>query len=410
YTKDDSNARGAHRLIPGYDTGIPMLDDVYDTRGGLIDPEQYVEAYGLALNASFDVSDALTLRSITGWRKDDSASPIDFDALAAVDFDVPAFYRNEQFSQEVQLLYDAGGPLSALVGGYYLDAKADTDFDVRIFTTLAGLTAFTQANVDTETYAVFADITYELSDQLSLAVGGRYTWDKRDADILRQNYLGGGSPVFGGAGTPLGAAATDFEGSASFEKFTPRVSLSYQPTSDHNLYASYSQGFKGGGFDPRGAGVNAPDLNGDGSLQDQEVADFLSFEPETVDSYELGYKGSLLDGALYVALAGFYMDYKDVQIPGSLPCTVAGLPSLCGVISNAGKAEFKGVEFETNARLARDVMTSGDRLSFVGSLGYIDAQYKEYITNIGGVPTDVAEYREVQNTPRWSGSGTLAYT
>src|SRR5690606_20999926 len=148
YTKDDSNARGAHRLIPGYDTGIPMLGDVYDARGGLIAPEQYVEAYGVALNASFDVSDALTLRSITGWRKDDSASPIDFDALAAVDFDVPAFYRNEQFSQEVQLLYDAGGPLSALVGGYYLDAKADTDFDVRIFTTLAGLTAFTQANVD----------------------------------------------------------------------------------------------------------------------------------------------------------------------------------------------------------------------------------------------------------------------
>src|SRR5690606_14379230 len=195
-----------------------------------------------------------------------------------------------------------------------------------------------------------------------------------------------------------------------FEKFTPRVSLSYQPTSDHNLYTSYSQGFKGGGFDPRGAGVNAPDLNGDGSLQDQEVADFLSFQPETVDSYELGYKGSLLDGALYVALAGFYMDYKDVQIPGSLPCTVAGLPSFCGVISNAGKAEFKGVEFETNARLARDFMTSGDRLSFSGSLGYIDAQYKEYITNIGGLPTDVAEYREVQNTPRWSGSGTLVYT
>jgi iron complex outermembrane receptor protein len=410
YTKDDSNARGAHRLIPGYTSGTPMLDDVYDTRGGLVDPEQYVEAYGISMNASVELGSAFTLRSITGWRKDDSASPIDFEALAAVDFDVPAIYRNEQFSQELQVLYDDGGPLSALFGAYYLDAKADTQFDVRLFTTFAGFTAFTEANVDTETYAVFADVTYDITDQLSLALGGRYTWDNRQAGILRQNYLGGGSPVFGGDGVPFGAPGTDFEGSEDFEKFTPRVSLSYQPTPDHNLYASYSQGFKGGGFDPRGVGINAPDLNEDGTLQDEEVADFLSFDPETVDSYELGYKGSLMDGALYLALAGFYMDYTDVQIPGSVACNAGGVATFCGVISNAGKAEFKGVELETNARLGRDLLTAGDRLNLIGSLGYIDAEYKEYITNIGGVPTDVAEFREVQNTPAWNGSATLAYT
>jgi iron complex outermembrane receptor protein len=410
YTKDDSNARGAHRLIPGYTSGTPMLDDVYDTRGGLVDPEQYVEAYGISMNASVELGSAFTLRSITGWRKDDSASPIDFDALAAIDFDVPAIYRNEQFSQELQVLYDDGGPLSALFGAYYLDAKADTQFDVRLFTTFAGFTAFTEANVDTETYAVFADLTYDITDQLSLALGGRYTWDNRQAGILRQNYLGGGSPVFGGDGVLFGAPGTDFEGSEDFEKFTPRVSLSYQPTPDHNLYASYSQGFKGGGFDPRGVGINAPDLNEDGTLQDEEVADFLSFDPETVDSYEVGYKGSLMDGALYLALAGFYMDYTDVQIPGSVACNAGGVATFCGVISNAGKAEFKGVEFETNARLGRDFLTAGDRLNLIGSLGYIDAQYKEYITNIGGVPTDVAEFREVQNTPAWNGSATLAYT
>src|SRR5690606_34523619 len=156
--------------------------------------------------------------------------------------------------------------------------------------------------VDTETYAVFADLTYQLTDQLSLALGGRYTWDKREANILRQNYLGGGSPVFGGAGVPFGAPATNFQGSAELANFTPRVSLSYQPTSDHNLYASYSQGFKGGGFDPRGVGTNAPAAT-PGMPTDAEVADFLSFEPESVDSYEVGYKGSLANGALYVALA-----------------------------------------------------------------------------------------------------------
>ena len=408
YTKDNSNARGGHRLIPGQVSGAPVLDDVFDTRGGLADPKQYVKSYGLSMNISAELSDAVTLRSISAWRKDDSASPIDFDALPAVDVDVPAYYFNEQLSQEFQLLYDKG-PIHGMIGFYYLDAKADTQFDVRLFTTVPGLTAYTEANVDTETYAIFGDVTFDISDQLSLSAGGRYTWDERRADILRQNYLGGGSPVFGGAGVAFGAPGTDFRGESDFKKFTPRLSVSYKPTPDHNIYASWSKGFKGGGFDPRGVGVNAPDLNGDGIRQDSEVASFLSFAPEEVDSYEVGYKGNLMDGALYVALAGFYADYKDVQIPGSVACDVGGIPSFCGVVSNAGKATFKGVEFESNARLGRDLMTPGDRLNLQTAIGFIDAKYKEYITNIGGVPTDVADFREVQNTPKWTASGTLSY-
>ena len=322
---------------------------------------------------------------------------------------MPAYYFNEQLSQEFQLLYDKG-PIHGMIGFYYLDAKADTQFDVRLFTTVPGLTAYTEANVDTETYAIFGDVTFDISDQLSLSAGGRYTWDERRADILRQNYLGGGSPVFGGAGVAFGAPGTDFRGESDFKKFTPRLSVSYKPTPDHNIYASWSKGFKGGGFDPRGVGVNAPDLNGDGIRQDSEVAAFLSFAPEEVDSYEVGYKGDLMDGALYVAVAGFYADYKDVQIPGSVACDVGGIPSFCGVVSNAGKATFKGVEFESNARLGRDLMAPGDRLNLQTAVGYIDAQYDEYITNIAGVPTDVADYREVQNTPKWTASGTLSYT
>ncbi len=409
WTHDMSNARGGHRLIPGATSGAPVLDDVFDTRGGLVDPEQDVEAYGLALNARVDLSDALTLRSITSFRADDSASPIDFDALPAVDLDVPAFYSNEQFSQEVQLIWDDGGPFTGLLGAYYLDASADTAFDVRLFTTFNGFTAFTQANVDTETFAVFGDFTYDLTEQLSLSVGGRYTWDERSADILRQNYLGGGSPVFGGAGVLFGTPSTDFDGTADFNKFTPRVSLSFQPTPDHNIYASFSQGFKGGGFDPRGVGVNAPAAT-PGAPTDAEVADFLSFAPEEVDSYEVGYKGNLLGDDIYIALAAFYADYTNVQIPGSVACNVGGIATFCGVVSNAGAADIYGLEFETNALLGRDLFGENDELRFQGSLGWINAEYNEYITNIGGTPTDVSDFRQVQNTPEWSGSATLGYT
>lgn len=409
YSRDKSDPRGGHRLIPGLLSGAPVLDDVYDTRGGLVDPEQDIKAYGLAMNISVDLSESLTLRSISAWRKDDTFTPIDFDALPAVDVDVPGAYFNEQISQEVQLLVDAG-PLNGMIGAYYLDATADTLFDVRLFTTLNGLTAFTNAAVDTETYAVFGDFTYDFSDQLSLSVGGRYTWDTRTANILRQNYLGGGSPFFGGAGVPFGAASTNFSGKRSFNKFTPRVSVSFKPTPDHNIYASYSQGFKGGGFDPRGVGANAPDLNGNGIRgENDEVAAFLSFRPESVDSYEVGYKGNLFDGGLTFALAGFYADYTDVQIPGSVACIVGGLPSFCGVTSNAGKATFKGVELEFNARLGENFATDGDRLNLLGAVGYIDAKFDEYITNIANVPTDVAQFRQIQNTPDWTASATLAY-
>ena len=409
YSHDKSDPRGGHRIIPGLLSGAPVLDNVFDTRGGLVDPKQDIEAYGLAMNISVDLSDTLTLRSISAWRKDDTLTPIDFDALPAADVDVPGGYFNEQVSQEVQLLVDAC-PFSGMVGAYYLDATADTLFDVRLFTTLNGLTAFTKAAVDTETYAVFGDFTYDLSEQLSLSVGGRYTWDKRTANILRQNYLGGGSPFFGGAGVAFGAASTNFSGQRDFKKFTPRVSLSFKPTPDDNIYASYSQGFKGGGFDPRGVGANAPDLNGNGIRgENDEVAAFLSFRPESVDSYEVGYKGNAFDGGLTYALAGFYADYTDVQIPGSVACIVSGLPSFCGVTSNAGKATFKGVELEFNARLGESVARDGDRLNLLGAVGYIDAKFDQYISNIASVPTDVAAFRDVQNTPAWTASATLAY-
>lgn len=409
YSHDKSDPRGGHRIIPGLLSGAPVLDNVFDTRGGLVDPKQDIEAFGLAMNISVDLSDTLTLRSISAWRKDDTLTPIDFDALPAADVDVPGGYFNEQVSQEVQLLVDAG-PFSGMVGAYYLDATADTLFDVRLFTTLSGLTAFTNAAVDTETYAIFGDFTYDLSEQLSLSVGGRYTWDKRTANILRQNYLGGGSPFFGGAGVAFGAASTNFSGQRDFKKFTPRVSLSFKPTPDDNIYASFSQGFKGGGFDPRGVGANAPDLNGNGIRgENDEVAAFLSFRPESVDSYEVGYKGNAFDGGLTFALAGFYADYKDVQIPGSVACIVSGLPSFCGVTSNAGKATFKGVELEFNARLGESVANDGDRLNLLGAVGYIDAQFDQYISNIASVPTDVAAFRDVQNTPSWTASATLAY-
>ena len=400
YTHDTSNPRGGHRFIPGIISGTPVLANVYDTKGGLNFPVQDVTAWGTSLFLEATPTEGLTFRSITAYRKDDSATPIDFDALPAVDVDVPGYYRNHQLSQEVQMLVNKG-KFNGLIGAYYLSAYSLTQFDVRLFTTVNGLTGYTDANVDTETMAAFADFTYDFSDQLSLSLGGRYTWDERSARILRQNYLGGGSPTFGGAGIAFGAPGTNFRGKQTFTKFTPRASLSFKPNPDTQMYVSFSQGFKGGGFDPRGAGANAPDLNNDGIKSDAEIAQFLSFRPEKVNSYEIGYKAALFDRRFTVALAAFRMDYTDIQIPGSVACTIGGLPSFCGVVSNAGKARMQGFEAEGKLRLGA--------LTLNGSLGYIDAKYLSYITNIGGVPTEVSQFRHVQNTPAWSGAASATY-
>lgn len=400
YTHDASSARGGHRLITGQLSGAPVLANVFDTRGGLTDPKQDVKAWGTSLFMEGQLNDTLTVRSISAYRKDNSFSPIDFDALPATDVDVPGIYRNSQTSQEFQLLINAGR-FNGLIGAYYLNAKALTQFDVRLYTSLAGLTAYTDADIGTDTLAGFADFTYDLTDQLSVSVGGRYTWDQRTATILRQNYLGGGSPVFGGLGVALGAPATNFKGKSTFKKFTPKASISFKPNEDHTLYASFSQGFKGGGFDPRGAGVNAPDINNDGVRSDAEVTAFLSFKPEKVNSYEVGYKAQLFDRALTLAIAGFRMDYTDVQIPGSVACVVNNLPSFCGVVSNAGKARMQGFELESRLRMGG--------LTLSGALGYIDAKYLKYITNIANTPTDVAKFRKVQNTPAWTGNVNARY-
>jgi iron complex outermembrane recepter protein len=413
YSNDNSDPRNGHRLIPGLLSGAPVLDDVYDTRAGLNSPRQDVEAYGGAIRAELNVGGGLMLRNILAYREDTSHAPIDFDSLPSADVDVPAIYRNQQFSNEFQIVYE-GSRLQGLAGLYYLNANANNVFDVILANTgallgLPGFTASTFGDVDTDTWAAFADFTFDITEQFAVSVGGRYTHDRRRATVIRANYLNGPSPALGGAGTQLGALTSNFQGEETFTEFTPRASITYQPDDDNTLYASYARGFKGGGFDPRGLSTAAPDLNGNGTREANEIFDYFLFEPEQVESYEIGYRANLLDRRLRFAIAAFYADYTDVQVPGSVGAVINGIPTFVGVTTNAGAASFKGVEVEMLAQLYRG--DNGSRLNFSGTLGYLDAQYDEFITNIPGQgPVDVADFRRIQNTPRWTLSGTLDYT
>src|SRR3954453_2054424 len=425
YTWDNSNPRGGHRLISNLcataacNGGEQVLGDVFDTEGGLNDPKQRVRAGGAALHGEIELTDWLKFRTITAVRKDTSHTPIDFDALSYVDVDVPAIYKNHQFSQEFQLVADKG-PLQGVAGFYYLNASAFDAFDVRLYTTLPailpGLTAATQGDVHTKTWAIFGDFAYDFSPQWSLSLGGRYTNDVRRAKILRQNLILGGQPLLGGSppydqtGSVI-ATTSDFQGRRVDEAFTPRASISFKPNSNHNIYVSYSRGFKGGGFAPRGLTTACVPPTGEARpCTPNEIYEFMAFEPEKVDSYEADWKAALFKRRLQFALAVFDAEYKDVQVPGSFGAVINGVPTFVGVTTNAGNARFRGVELETNFRAAHDLATAGDRLTLAGTLGYLDAKYLQFITQIAGAgPVNVAKDRKIQNTPKWTLSGSLDY-
>jgi iron complex outermembrane receptor protein len=174
---------------------------------------------------------------------------------------------------------------------------------------------------------------------------------------------------------------SDFQGSQTFKEFTPRASISFKPNENHNFYISYSQGFKGAAFDPRGQSTQAPDLNGSGARDAEDIFNFLSFDPETVDSYEIGWKASLLENRLNISLAAFKGDYTDVQIPGSVGFDSDGdgqNDSFAGITSNAASADVNGFEFEGRALVGRDFAGAGSRFNVNWSLGYLDAKFNTF--------------------------------
>ena len=394
-TRDDSHPKNGHRLIVGRTSGAPILSNVYDTQAEMMTAlghEQEVRQHGVSATVEWTVTPELTFKSITAQRQDKSYAPIDFDSLPVVDMEVPALYTNKQFSQEFNLTY-TGPKIQGVAGVYYIDANAYNKFD----TILAGLvptSTFTSGDIDTRAWAVYADGSYNLTDALQLSLGGRYTVDKREADIFRQIYLGlGGTPQMGNPGAILFRTDTDLPGlSREDKKFTPRIALNYKATPDQNVYASYAKGFKGGGFDPR--------LNVVGTRITQAQAR-AGYRPETIGTAELGLKSSFNGGRITTNTALFYSDYKDVQIPGSVAIDTNGDgrdDSFAGLTTNAGKAKIKGFEFEAVAHLTPN-------FSLAGMYSYIDAKYDEYI--VAGV--NVANQRVFQNTPRNSANLRATY-
>jgi iron complex outermembrane receptor protein len=177
--------------------------------------------------------------------------------------------------------------------------------------------------------------------------------------------------------------------SDTFEKFTPRVSVSYDFTDQLTGYGSIGQGFKSGGWDMRGDAALVPStVNG--------------YQPETVTTYELGLKGTAFDNRLSFASAAFYSDYSDQQITTQQVATPPAV-GVASVVDNAGASTIYGFEFEGRAFLT-------DNLTSNISVGYLKNEFDQFITRITGVPVDISNTREPQNSPEWSAFWGVTWT
>lgn len=386
---DRSNPRHGHREVAAFNAlnqpipGGEVLPNVYDTRAGAGDKNR-VESRGVSLLGEWSASDSLTFKSISAYRAGETAGEIDFDTLSAPYLDIPARYSDHQFTQELQLLY-AGDRVQAVGGLFYLNATAAGAFDTVL--TQAALTIATAGHVDTESWSAFADVSFDLTEALTLSVGGRYTRDEKTGVVYRQNFTGIRSPLFGNPLAVPGLVRSDFTSTDSYEKFTPRVSVSYDFGSELTGYASYSQGFKSGGFDMRADAILTP-TSRDG------------YAPETVDSYEAGLKGYFFDRRLSLNTAVFYAQYQDQQVTLQTPVGA----SIASQVLNVGESHMSGAEVEGVAYLTPE-------LSANFALGYIKAEFDEYraLNPLTGVIEDFADSRVFQNTPEWTGAFSLTY-
>ena len=227
-------------------------------------------------------------------------------------------------------------------------------------------------------YAAYAELGYDLTDQLNLTVGGRYSYETQQT---ADNH----SALYGLVGPVL---LPDPRGKVSFKRFTPRATIRYALDPNQNVYASYSQGFKSGYVN---SGDNpTPPLT-------------KPVQPEKVYAYEVGYKGRPTRG-IAINLAAFYYDYKDLQVYTYSPPTE--------FYRNAASARIKGIDGDITFTLARD-------LSVTAGAAYLDAHYRNftnavaYLPNAFGFGYDTTALNVSGNrlprAPKWSGNASINY-
>lgn len=301
-----------------------------------------------------------TLTSISAKRDLALDEGRDLDYSSIVSGDQRSIEDSSQFTQELRFTSDPAGAASFdgaldwIVGGFYYRDRSTRrdDFILGIESVVGLLTGAAQTSVsastyETDSYALFGQATWHVTPRFDVTVGGRYTRDEKRAVQAGTNTR---------PGVPLVAVPFTVDNSATFESFDPRIVLSYELSDDANVYASYSTGFKSGGFQYVPFSVAQANV---------------VFQPENITTYEAGIKAEWLDRTLTTNLAAYYYDYKNLQVSRIVDLGGGAAASL---ITNAASSTIKGIDLEIIAR-------PSDTFNVSIAYGYLDAKYDQYIFN-----------------------------
>lgn len=332
------------------------------------DDQGSIDTWGANLNLAWDISDRMTLTSITDYKSFEKLLFIDVDAGPANQSANYAGVDAETFSQELRLngSWDSG---TWVIGAYYLNIDNESDnglkFPVGSVVPGAPFDLGSDANLQTDSYSLFAQVEYEFTDELRLILGARIIREEKDYVFSQNIYNTPDSrqihqgPAFQIGPIFPGGVPSDFVDSFEETLWAGKAQIEYTPSDDLLIYFGVNRGVKAGSFNAQLAGGLAIALAAD---------EFIPYDEEVLWAYEGGFKWTFADGRARLNTSVFYYDYKDYQ---SFLFT-----GVSGVVINAD-AENYGAEIELQGQVA-------EGFDVGASFAWFNATVKDVPLRVGG--------------------------
>ncbi len=394
--------------FPGVTSGDPLEQaGIHESSIVGLDGEQRVDVLGTYLNIEYEM-DNHTFYGVIGKRDQESRIPNEYLGTPYESFfSATRDDDRETFQMEGRIASNFDGNFNYVAGAFY--QTNDVKFCVL---QQLGLTEFFGSAIvgvlDNETpliicnqqdataYAVFADLTFNVTDQFTLSAGARYTDEEKEYTAREGLPVGFVFP--GGAfsqpldGTDFSLASFAVQSETSdWQEPTYRLTGSYQFNDDIFGYATYTRGFKSGGYN---------DQAGSGGFANFPLS---SYDPEFADSFEIGVKSDFWDGRARLNATFFTVNYEDFQRSTVVSVPMTALQETRTF--NAADVDASGLELELWAQLT-------DNLALRANLGTLDAEYNEFLLdrdNNGTLETDLSG-RDVVRAPELTGGLDLTYT
>ncbi|MEQ8914794.1 MAG: TonB-dependent receptor, partial [Pseudomonadales bacterium] len=317
------------------------------------------DVWGITANVDRHIDGVGTLTYIGNYRDVEEDVANDFDTTSFNIFHTQRIQDHYQFSHELRFASEFSEAVNLVTGAYYFEQEYEMDQFTRGALVAPAPEIYGRSIQLNEAWAVFANVDWNVTDQLVLTAGLRYSEEEKTFDHCG---VGFGDPATRSCSISVGGTpvSTLIEKSQKWDDVSPKLGANYFVTDKVMVYASWAQGFRSGGFNGRG--------NTEFSVG--------PFDEETVDNYEIGIKADLWDDRLRLNASAFFMDYQDLQRASIRPA-----PGGAGqetVTDNVGSAENKGVELELTALVT-------EALTVNLTVGYLDASNKDWCSAVRGV-------------------------